>query len=289
MKTKWKRIFISIGILVLLAGGLLFIFHERIIRHFIPTVKQTGGVSIVIKNDTSYVHSKVVVENNSFLEIEIDSMQYSVGLFDKTYLQDRLFIGEKLSAHTHDTIDFAFRIPYSAILKDVKTERKYGDSADYSFVVSLQYSTVFGKGKFLVNKSAKLELPLPPELQIVDVNYRKPDLRSILADVKIRITNNSVVALEIKDLVYAMNILKTGNINGSYRDTVIIKPKDFTLITIPVKIDVFNMGRTMFDILINKDQWDYTLKLNANLRSTDPVELTFHLDLTQSGKMELRK
>ena len=58
---------------------------------------------------------------------------------------------------------------------------------------------------------------------------------------------------------------------------------------LPISIDVNNIGRTIFKIMINRDVYNYTLTLNATLESTDPSKHSFQIDLTQKGKIELKK
>ncbi len=45
--------------------------------------------------------------------------------------------------------------------------------------------------------------------------------------------------------------------------------------------------KTLFNVLINKDLYDYTLKLKATLESSSPIKDTFTIDIFKIGKMEL--
>jgi len=202
MKKKIKLIGVSLLIIAIIAVGLFFIFRVRIIAHFTPTVEQIGEIHINVKNDTTFVSSKLMVNNKSFLKIKIDTIKYKVSLFDKTYLQSQKFIGMVLRGYGKDTIDFSLNIPYITILKDLYAERKKGDSASYSIAISLQYSTVFGKAEFPINKSAKFKIPQPPELEIMEIKYKKIHLKSILAEANIKIINYSAITLSIKEMSY---------------------------------------------------------------------------------------
>jgi LEA14-like dessication related protein len=289
MKTKIKRLGIFILVIVIITGGVIFIFRARIIAHFIPAVEQIGVIDIKVKNDTSYISSKLAVKNKSFLKIEIDTIKYKVSLFDKTYLQRQKLIGLVLPAYGIDTLDFSIKIPYITILKDLRVERKKGDSASYSINISLQYSTLFGKVEIPISKSAKLKIPQPPEINIVEIKYKKIRLKSILADATIKIINYSAITLSIKEMSYSMNILKQGNLRGNYRKPINIKPNGTTYINLPIEINLKNIGKTVFEIIINKDNYDYTLTLNAIMESSYPLKEIFHIDLNKNGKMELRK
>ncbi len=87
-------------------------------------MKEIGEISIVVKNDTSYVGAKLVVQNKTFLKIEIDTIDYKISLFDKTYIQDKISLGIQLSGYGSDTIDFSLKIPFVALLKDLNRQKE---------------------------------------------------------------------------------------------------------------------------------------------------------------------
>ncbi len=289
MKKIIKRIGIFIFILLVIAGGVVFIFRDQIKAHLIPEVTQIGDIAIRVKNDTAYVNLKLTIKNKSFIKIESDSIKYNVSLFNKTYLQSEKYIGVVLPPYGKDTVDFSLKIPYIAIIKELKAQRKKGDSASYAINILLQYATVFNKSEISVNKSAKLKIPQPPEIEIVEIKYKKIRLKSIIAEAKIKIINYSPVNLSIKHIQYFINVSKQGNLTGHYTQPIVIKPHETTVFFLPIEMHPKNLVKTIFNILRNKDNYDYVLTLNATLESYDPLKQSFHIDLVKNGEMELKK
>ena len=289
MKNKIKLIGVFILVLIIIAVGVLFIYQAEITAHYIPDVKQIGGIDIKVKNDTSYISSKLTVKNKTFLKIGIDTIKYKVSLFDKVYLESQKYIGKVLHGYGTDTLDFSLKVPYITILKDLRAERKKEDSASYSINISLQYSTALGKAEMPISKSAKIKIPQPPELEVVEIKYKKFRFKSILAEAKIKIINYSAVTLSVKEMRYSMDILKQGNLKGNYSEPFEIKPKGTTFINLPIEINPTNLGKTIFEIIINKDSYDYILTMNAILESDNGVKESFNIGLTKNGKMELKK
>jgi LEA14-like dessication related protein len=286
---KLKRAGIVILVLLTLAACAGFIFRGRLIARFVPTVEQMGDIQIRIKNDTSYLSARLIVTNRLFLRIEIDTLRYKVGLFGKTYLQSEKSLGIKLPAYGSDTVEFSLKVPHAAIMKDLKAERKKEDSAAYALDISLQYSTLFGKSEVPIKRSAKLKIPQPPEIKIGHIKWKKVRLRTIHAIAEIKITNHSAISLSIKNIRYSMDITKQGSLQGSYKKEIVIRPRGSTSFELPIEMNINNMGKTLLKILVDKDTYDYVLSIEAMLESTDPVKETFHLDLTKSGKIELKK
>lgn len=289
MKTIMKRIGIFILVLIITAGGLFFIFRAPLIKKFAPEVEQIGLIDIKIKNDTTYVSSKLVVKNKTFLKFEIDTIKYKLSLFGKTYLQSQKFIGAVLPGYGSDTVEFSLKIPYKVLLSDMKVERQKDDSANYVIDISLQYTTVFGKAEMPINKMAKIKIPQAPELEVLEINYKKFHRKTIQANVKIKIINHNNVTLAITDMHYSMKIIEQGNLKGKYIEPITINPNETTLINLPIEINPDNLGKTVFQVIFNKDNYDYILTLNAILESSDPIKESFHLAITKNGKMELRK
>ncbi len=289
MKNNIKRFILVILIFILIAGTTFFIFRKKIIARFTPQIEQFGDIHILVKNDTSFISSKLVIKNRSFLKITMDTIRYKVSLFDKQYIENQRFLGVVLPAYGSDSLDFSVKIPYMAILRKLKIERQKIDSASYTVNVDLQYATVFGKSKMPINKSAKIKIPQPPEIKIEELKWKKLHFKSVHADVKIKILNNTPVALSVKKMSYSMTIPKQGNLKGIYTEVINIKPKGITSITVPIDININNLGRTLFQVLLNKDIYNYSLTMNALVESTDPLKKSFSIDLTKTGKIELKK
>jgi LEA14-like dessication related protein len=289
MSRRGKIIAYGILVSLVVSAACAYAFRARIAGHFIPGIVQTGNIRIRVQNDTCYVSSRLIARNASFLRIGIDSIKYKVMLFNKVYLQDEEFLGIILPSHSDDTVDLAIKVPYKCLIKDIKAERKKGDSASYSINVSLQYSTFLGRSEMPLSKTARLKIPQPPDLEILDIKYKKFRRRSIHADVKVKITNYSPVDLLIKEMRYTMNVLDQGELQGKHGKEIHVSPNASTIIDFPIEISPKNIARTVFDIIIDKDSYDYTLTLNAVLESADPFKASFPIDLVKVGKMELRK
>lgn len=289
MNRKIKISGLVLLVLILLTAASVFIFRAQIIKFIIPNVRQIGNINIAIINDTTFINTKLVVKNNVFLKIKIDTIKYEVSLMDKMYLNNKKFIGIVLPGNGVDTFDFALKIPHASIIKDLKNERKKGDSANYSINVFIQYSSVFGKSEFPFCKSAKIKIPQPPEVEIVDIKYKKIRLKSIQAFVKIKIVNHSAFILELKTMTYSMDILKMGKMDGNYKKAIKIKPFGTSYVTLKIKMDINNMLKTAFQVLFDNDTYDYNLSLKAIMKSIQPFEQSFQIDLEKTGRMELKK
>jgi LEA14-like dessication related protein len=289
VKNKIKYAGIILLVLILLAGITTFIFRDKIKTRFMPEVKQSGKIEVVVENDTSYLKTKLVIKNKFLFHINIDTVKYKVSMFDKEYIKSEKFVDLSLPGYTSDSLNILIKVPYKVILKDLKAARQKEDSAGYTINVSIQYSTILKKSEMPIARSGKLKIPQPPELIVEGIKWKKVRMKSLFADVKIKIINHSPIALFIKNMNYHMDIADQGTLKGSYDKPVDIIPNETTFFNIPITIKPKNIGKTVLQVLFDKDKYDYTLTLKAVLESVEPEKKIFNLNLIKTGKMELKK
>ncbi len=288
-----RKILLIIGIAILLllltGGGLILMNKKKLVRFIVPELKQVNEIDILLKGDQAYINSKLTVKNNSFFTLAIDSIKYTIKLMDKEYIHNEKYLGLKLKRAQMDTIDFSLKLPINEIIQDLKRERQKGDSTDYTINVALVYSTFFGEAVLPYKKSAKLKIPQPPEIELVHIHYKKVELKHFQADINIKITNYNKLDMTIKELKYDLDISNRGKVTGSYYQTIHISPNSSTNVTLPVEVDLKHIAQTLLDVLLNEDNYNYTLKINALVESPDPGKEPTHINLVKEGKMELKK
>jgi hypothetical protein len=86
-----------------------------------------------------------------------------------------------------------------------------------------------------------------------------------------------------------MNISKQGNMSGNHKQVINIKSKETTIINFPIEINPKNLGKTIFDIIFNRDNYYYTLKINAIIESPIALQKSFEIRIVKTGIMELKK
>jgi LEA14-like dessication related protein len=275
--------------LLIISVGFAFIFRGDIITRFRPEIRQYGAVHINMTEDTTYIYSKLEITSRTCFKLKVDTIKYKVTLFDQPFLEKKDVLGIELPAFGKDTIGFKVKIPHKDLRRNIKAHQNKTDSAGYIINISLQISTPFWRGEIPFNKSARLKLPHPPELELVEIKYKKIRLRSILADATIKVTNHSNISLAVKHMIYKMKIMNQGDVNGNYLKTIRLKPKGITVINLPMEININHVGKLLWAVLNDKDNYHYVLLMNATIESIDPVKESFRVELVKTGNMELKK
>lgn len=288
MRIKYK-VLIAFILLFLAIAFAVYKNKSKIIKRIVPTIEQLDNNEIIVMNDTAYVSTKLLAINHTFLHIKIDSIKYQVSLFGKVYLQEEYYLGINLRGNQQDTFGFSLKIPIAALVKDLKAQRKVTDSASYEINVVIHYSTFLGEFDFPLNKSSKIKIPQPPQLEVIKVVYDKIRFKYALATVKIKVTNFNDISLEIKSMNYNLQIKDHGDAKGVYTQSVSILPKSESYVDLPIRIEWENLGKTLRDIAKDEDTYDYLLFLNGIIASPDPEQKSISVKIIKTGRMELKK
>jgi len=284
-----KRIFLLFLFLILLAGILVYYYRIHIVSKYVPKFEQQGEIQARLIDDTIYLKSIISIRNKLFCSIELDSVTYNIKIHHKSYLRDKIHIGKKLDAYKKDTFSFSISIPYISILKELKSELKVEDSTDYSLNLILHFDTPIGKIDIPFRKYSKFKLPQFPIFKIVDIDFKKIRKDEITADVRIRVNNSTKAELVLNNVNYQMQIYRAGSLKGSYPSKIILKPKSVSYVDLPIVISPLNFGKTVFQIVMNKDLYYYKLNLQAQMEATGPIKDTFNIKVLKNGRLELKK
>lgn len=269
---------------------LVTLYHYRvaIISYIVPDVT-SDTINIVIKNDTAYVHTKLIAKNKSIIPLQIDSIKYKIGLMHKVYLHEEKYLGIHLESRATDTFEFSLKIPVGQLMRDLKEVREKTKQANYSILVSLQYSTIFGRIDLPINAGAKFQIPTPPEIYVVKIDYTKIKLDYMLADVRVKVTNFNEIKMTIATINYTLVVPDQGTAIGKYPKSITINPQSEMYVDLPVRIELDHFLHNLRDIAEDKDVYDYILTCHAVLKPFKEGQKPMIIEITKLGTLELKK
>jgi LEA14-like dessication related protein len=289
MLKKTGRYLLYMLAIIALAAGILYIFRGRIGDYLMPEIKQLGPVFVGVKDDSCYICPTLELRNKTFFQLNIDSIAYDITIFDKNYWNDKKALHIELPPNGRDTLYACIKIQYHKVLDDIYSERAKGDSTTFIMKADISFSSFLGDHHRVIQKTQRIKIPIPPEIEITAITYTKIKLRHIEANARIKIINHSGLQLLIKKLQYQMTIFDQAELIGELPKPVVVEPFETTFVRIPIDIDVEHLGKTLFDVLLNNDNCDYVLTLNGLLEAEHPTRITFQLEVKTEGRMELKK
>jgi LEA14-like dessication related protein len=86
-----------------------------------------------------------------------------------------------------------------------------------------------------------------------------------------------------------MNVIKEGTVKGLYPKEINVLPKSELYVTIPVEVNIDHIGKTVIEIITNKDTFKYGLAIDGTIELTNSKKGPSHIHLTKEGTLELVK
>lgn len=264
---------------------------KRAINLVLPNLNEISYVHIDLTKDLALVKLFAYVQNKMPYKMVIDTIYFKVKLNGFKVAEETIPVLINQSRFETDTIE----LPVHFSLKDIKkiiNDIQVQDSTNLDASFYVVYNTFYGKQKFHFNKSTKIATPIPPQLNILKVEYGNYKLIKKTADalIKIEIVNNSkYIDLQLNNIRYNYQINNTLFSKGTFQESIHIKPDSSLTIEIPMVIEFIHPLKTVLKILLDKDKSKYTLNLQSNVivNTINNNEIPIEVDAT--GYMELVK
>lgn len=293
-KTGYKKWIILLILLVIIGVGVIFIFFnpKRGLKLVLPDLNDVSLVKVSIKNDTAYLSVDMVLENKSIFKLNIDTVFYKIILADSLLFNETKALNIKQKPGDVTEIEMPLRIPMTKTIGTVKSLQNQ-DSTYIEIDAYIVYNTMFGRTKIPVSKRIKIEVPVPPHIELVNVEISEVDLsnKTVSLDAAVKIINKSEnLDLSIHKIHYKIflgdNLVSS---EGFYDKPIIVKPRSETNLNIPITIKINKIAKTIWKYIIN-EKLSYKIEVNAEFdENSFYKETNIPLQVMSSGEAKLRK
>ena len=127
---------------------------------------------------------------------------------------------------------------------------------------SLLLSTLFLS--LIVSCSSLKKVVEPPKIELEEVKVSKLSALNADLDVVLKVKNPNSIDFDVKSLKYSLDINDKTITSGTMKDKVIVKAKDTTVVSIPIRVlykDI--LGSAL--MLLKKDGLPYNVKGNVEV------------------------
>jgi len=253
-----------------------------------PTAKLTNTRLTNINFDKVDLVFDLAVENKSQVSIKLAGLDYDFKIDKQSLISGVTAQAIKVAARSTSTIQLPVTLKF-ADLKKLQGEIWKQDNFNY------QLDTVFNVdlpliGKYPVPVSKKGTLPVPkiPKLKIKNVKIKKFNLTSAELVTQVEVNNPNNFDLGMSKFNYQLDInqKKWGQGNISQKST--IAKKGTGTINIPVKLDLMSIGKSTYNLLLNKSDLSYKLSGDVTLDTGIELLRDFKIPLDVKGKTSLK-
>lgn len=248
----------------------------------VPRLEYSAFVFKKIEPEVITMDMKMLIDNPTLLGFTVDSFTYDFYIadqmvFSSTYPEQITFEGGDSSyimlpvTMYNDSLTWILDSLKKAGVENTEYQIKGDFYADVP---------ILDERKFNYNQSFEAPLYKIPTTKIKEWKYRKLEEGEVQIDFVLTIVNFNVFPYEFKDLYYEINL---GNdqmvFDGSIPGEVVIPKQDSADITLPVNIDLGELGGAAWNFLTEGTGLEYefysklTLTSQSNTIKDSPMEM----------------
>jgi LEA14-like dessication related protein len=281
-------------VLLLLAAVAAVVFFqstskEEIVKqgknYVMPDLQSTKTVIDEITADSLKGKLIMRVKNNLPFTIDIDRLQYKVTIDGDTVTKGNDTNGIRIEANSNDEVTVPIKTNIRSFYK--KVEQLESDSADVG-VHAVLYNRfpVVGSKAIPVNFTKRVYIPKLPKVEVEGVDLSNVGLKGGKLQVKIKVTNYSSMPYSINGFTYRFKMSDNIDMKGTSKETFNFRKKGSETITVPVDMDLNQVGEAAMKILFKSDDTPYTFSGNMHI-VTDNANLgKFDMAFQSSGSIK---
>lgn len=225
------------------------------------------------------------VKNSLPLTIDIDSLQYKVTLDGDTVTKGYDDTGIRIEANSNDEVTVPVKVNISSFYKKVKQLQT--DSANVGVhAVLYNHFPVVGSKAIPVNFTKKIYIPKLPDVQVEGIDLSNLGLQGGKLQVKIKVTNYNAMPYTINGFSYRFKMSDNIDLKGKSDENFNFDKKGSEIITIPVDIDLNQVGEAAMKILFKSEDTPYDFSGNLHIVTDNTALGKFNMAFQNSGTIK---
>lgn len=287
---KGLKIGLVILLIALVGAGLYFYLNpKKALNIIIPEISDIENIHVKFKGDTALINLTLDVENKSLFKLNIDTLSYHIQLDTSTLLSKSQPLNLQLLKRQKDSINVPLALPFKRLMKKIRSLQGE-DSVNIPIEVRIVYSTVFGKAVLPYSKTVRIEVPHPPKFEVEKIEYVKREKKTVFLNAHIKMINYGKINLDVSGLSYTLTTKKKlFTAKGSYPDEIHVRPKSVIAKTLPIKIEINKLFKTLGLIITNKDKVKYHLIVKGFIKNNKLGDEKTPIEIEKDGTLEIKK
>ncbi|MDQ1090215.1 LEA type 2 family protein [Siphonobacter sp. SORGH_AS_1065] len=290
-----KKVFITLVILIILAGTGWFLFkrYERKNANPVSGLKPRVEMSLAeissITDSTMEMSMKMLIDNPLPLGMDIENFVYQVKVDGVQIIESDYMKPLKIEPRDSVTIDIPTELKIDTFSKVAKRGEAAGqDSALYQFEVFLKLAKpVLGHDTLRIEMEKRLPLYHLPEIEVVGIDLEKFKLKKSELNVDLRFINKNDFAIQFKNMRYSIDLGKEKTtINGQSPGVTRVPAKSDKVYQIPVQVELGKMISAGTQMLFQGKKFPFTVHLRSQIISDNDMLKNSKLNMRIRGNME---
>lgn len=225
------------------------------------------------------------IDNPNFIPIDVAGLDYSLAIDGKSLLSGQQSQGIKIGAQQTSDIVVPITLKFADIKKIVSNFLNK-DQFDYEFTSNvLMQLPIIGAKTLTVSKADTLPVPKTPKVSLSNIKVDQLGLTSAKLIVDMNIDNPNAFGVNLQDFIYNVNINGSQWAKGKIDSQQQIAKKGQTTLSLPIDLNLFEMGRSVYNMIVSKEPLQYQLSGNMDLGTSLPLLQALNLPIHNQGQI----
>jgi LEA14-like dessication related protein len=255
--------------------------------------KPTLSVTNVRVTDFSFkqieLNYSVKVNNPNPVALHMLSYDYNFKINGNSFVRGNHKKRLEIASSGSSTFQIPMAINFQDLYNLFNSLRSKGQ-AGYQLRADLHFNLpVLGDVKIPLKKSGMLPMIKLPKVQLSNIKLKNINLSKANLVLNLKVHNPNAFGLLMNALSYGLDVNGKNLVNGSQEKQLTINKNTNQTISVPVSLNILNIGSSVIKLLSNSGKLNYHLKGHFNFGAEQPLLknllANFHFD--QSGKVPI--
>jgi LEA14-like dessication related protein len=286
---------IIIPIILLVALGAIFYgitkfkrSDKKVADYIVPELKLAQMKVTNLTAEKADMKMNVLIDNPAPIGFSIDSLFYIVSIEGNEIARTTYPDSLRLEARDSTTVELPLTLYHDKLADVLKGLEKQGrDSATYTINATIFTDmALIPKDKLNMKVEKRLPLIRIPEIHVTDIKMKDVGFKGATMVVETAVKNENVFPIRFSDMNYRVQVDNNGWMEGSKPGTINIPAKGATTMTIPMEVELKEMGKNALDLIRKGTDVHYDFRMNTKLASDAQVLKESKIALNSSGKLK---
>jgi len=231
----------------------------------------------------------VAIQNPNAMAVSLAGFDYDFKLNALSFVKGNQDKPLEIPARGNGKIEIPVTLGFREIY-DTHQSLKGRDSTDYSITAGLSFNLpVLGPVRIPVSAGGQLPLVKIPKVSVTSLKLNRMGLTGADLELKLAVDNPNAFSFVMNALKYDFSVNGLSWVRGSRTKAVSMSEKGKAQVTIPVGLNLLQMGETVIQLLRGGSDLNYSLDGNLDLKASLPLLDAVNLPLELAGTVPLTR
>lgn len=229
------------------------------------------------------------VNNPNTVNISLAGFDYDFFLNGNSFVKGEQDKGLSIEAGGESIVQIPINLKFADVYQTY-ISLKNNDSTDYELKLGFAFDIpVLGDVRVPVSQKGMLPMVRFPAFSIHSIRLDQLSLNGADLKLQIAVDNSNPFALNLDKMNYRFNVNGLSWINGESQNVRQVQQKGKTIIDIPISLNFFEVGQSVYQLLTGNGQLNYDFTGNFDVSASIIEFGNVNLPVEKTGSINLEK